>query len=838
MSTVVRLSLIATIPTLAAFAPPAAGPIRLHASSDAAARAQALAERQAGGGPAFDFWGAVPARLAARNDRLGGTVTLDDLTDAVRVRLDDGPDFTLGWRRLGRPERMQPVGRVVDVRTDGHQADLVHADLPWARHWLLNGPAGLEEGFDLDRRPAGEGPLVLELVVEGDVVASPHARGAELRHAPSGAHMLYADLMAFDARGRTLPSRMLVEGDTITLLVDDADARYPIRIDPIRPNAANNAQPWGVIDGPPQMLFFGLSSDLHDRRVVWGEFNHDSDRGRVRVLDFPAGGPGTLVAGPEGNASGDRFGLRVAISESYLAVLEATALRFYRDAGGSYVSDGQVAVRTNGPLAIHGDRVVVWDDRANALLTFRRDGPSMWNEVGRIPLGPTAAITDLDVCSNDTGVYSVFTGAAARVVYALPIAATSLSDGQALVEGPRGTADQRYGTSVACDGDTIAVGAPTTSSNQTSRLYVFERDFGAATFSLNRILSSDRKGMGWGVDVLRDTIVASVTGDDSLPNNLEPPGALSFERQASGRFAEFQFHSYGQGAGFAGNKVALGRGGLLIADTMSALPGGKLLYWWTEVGRGGSCEIDLECTSNQCVEGVCCESACGPDACLACTSARTGMPNGVCAPTPAGSVCGDAGDGVCDLRDTCDGNGTCIDRRAPDGQSCDLDSLACNGTATCASGVCQDVAAPDCPDVDACTVSSCEEPAGMCATTRLEGCCLADAECDDGDACTTDACVDNACVVEPIPGCGDNRCFCNTTLGCDSDCACDPQCLCLCDVSNGCDDGCGQCDPECDGVTPTPAPEPESCQTAPAPSLVSLLLVVVALLLARRRRAH
>jgi hypothetical protein len=101
------------------------------------------------------------------------------------------------------------------------------------------GVDGVRQDFVLPRRPAGHGSLRLELKVDG---ARPGAApdGVRLVLSGSGRKLAYNHLRATDANGRQLAARMEVRGKSeirnqkseIALVVDDADAVYPVRIDP------------------------------------------------------------------------------------------------------------------------------------------------------------------------------------------------------------------------------------------------------------------------------------------------------------------------------------------------------------------------------------------------------------------------------------------------------------------------------------------------------------------------------------------------------------------------------------------------------------------------------
>jgi len=116
--------------------------------------------------------------------------------------------------------------------------------------WYLNGPLGIGAGnCVLDERPSGEGALLLEVEITGlepTLLAGGHRRvcGAPA----SGSRLRYADLWAVDANGYPLEAHMAVEGSKVTLVLDDARARYPLWIDPL---AWSEQQTLRASDGEP-----------------------------------------------------------------------------------------------------------------------------------------------------------------------------------------------------------------------------------------------------------------------------------------------------------------------------------------------------------------------------------------------------------------------------------------------------------------------------------------------------------------------------------------------------------------------------------------------------------
>jgi len=102
--------------------------------------------------------------------------------------------------------------------------------------YYRNGPAGLEQGFQLRHPPRGaaDGELRLTMKLSGNTRAAiaPGADAVTFRHAGSPA-LTYGALFATDAAGRALRTRLALAGSELVLVVDARGARYPLSIDPL-----------------------------------------------------------------------------------------------------------------------------------------------------------------------------------------------------------------------------------------------------------------------------------------------------------------------------------------------------------------------------------------------------------------------------------------------------------------------------------------------------------------------------------------------------------------------------------------------------------------------------
>jgi RHS repeat-associated protein len=177
---------------------------------------------------------------AYRVSRLGGGYQAANPAQRLRVRFDRaGVRVQSGKAQLGLrlgavgygASLVAPARAVPQARSN--RVVYVHGGLS---EWYANGPLGLEQGFTLAQAPAGSSamPLTLSLALDGNTHASVDASGRSLTLAePGGSSLRYDNLLATDARGRTLHSWITLRAERVLLHVDAHDARYPLQIDPL-----------------------------------------------------------------------------------------------------------------------------------------------------------------------------------------------------------------------------------------------------------------------------------------------------------------------------------------------------------------------------------------------------------------------------------------------------------------------------------------------------------------------------------------------------------------------------------------------------------------------------
>jgi hypothetical protein len=156
-------------------------------------------------------------------------VRVVDRTAAGRPEL-----VSLRLSGVGRGSKLPGVG-AAKIEHRGARVELRRAGLV---EWYENRPAGLEQGFTIERRPRGRGPLRLELAFSG--TAGRITNGSLELAGASGRRLRYGNLRARDARGRELAARMELAGaGRLRLVVADERAAYPVTIDPLLTGAAD-----------------------------------------------------------------------------------------------------------------------------------------------------------------------------------------------------------------------------------------------------------------------------------------------------------------------------------------------------------------------------------------------------------------------------------------------------------------------------------------------------------------------------------------------------------------------------------------------------------------------
>ena len=242
-------------------------------------------------------------------------VSLHDRGNAEAPALLD-----LSLSDVGRADRLAKVA-AGELAHDGARVEIRR---PGLAEWYVNSLAGLEQGFTVERRPPGDGALVLELHFAG-ATATAQGDGELLFHAATGRSLRLGALRAQDAQGRRLDARFELAGaDRLRLVVADATAAYPVTIDPLLSATFDT-----TFAASQAGAFLGCAVAIADTNgdgyadVVIGAEGYDSgqaDEGAVFVFNggpsgIANGGPAMASALLQGNQAGIAFGAYVATGD-------------------------------------------------------------------------------------------------------------------------------------------------------------------------------------------------------------------------------------------------------------------------------------------------------------------------------------------------------------------------------------------------------------------------------------------------------------------------------------------------------------------------------------------
>ncbi|WP_169796535.1 hypothetical protein [Chondromyces crocatus] len=627
----------------------------------------------------------------------------------------------------------------------GRRAEYRHGDVV---EWYQHGPLGLEQGFDLARRPAcsaaGEGRVELSMTLGGTVRPElADERTIRLRDAAGREVGRYAELFVRDAAGREIPASLDVRGDRIRILVDDRVATYPLVIDPLVWEVSEQLATSGA--GALEQL--GTSIVLSGDTALLGA--PEATVGTV---------PGAGVVYVFGRVSGAwveqqklhaaytppalpvarRFGASLALSGDtavigaphHAGINSSGRAYVFTRAGGTWTEQQALAPPAGLPhdefgnaVALDGDTALIGAQRddghgtdAGAVYVFSRTG-SLWSQVTKL--------FALDAAAGDTfGAAIAFSEQQALI--GAPRHGTPFASAGAVYVMDRGggvwlqidkltapsVSVRQFGQAIAMDGDTAVIGAPgdLTLGPGVGAAYVYTRADGFWNQSQQLLPSGAApEAFGAAVALLGDRLAVGAP--------LEGPadeGAAYFFERSGGLFTETGERTAPTPAQHFGAFIALGVDFALAGAPHTLAQQGAVyaLHQVDLLADGQPCADDGACVSGHCVDGVCCDQPCGGDgsACQACSASRGAQADGTCTVLPSGTLCRDAAS-ACDLAETCDGlSGECPpDALALAGTSCRASVGPCDAEEVC------DGATLDCPpDLSAPAGTTCRFAVGPC----------------------------------------------------------------------------------------------------------------------------
>jgi|GEM_PF-2423840 len=558
MSTL-RLPAILTLGALVAVAPAHAGtPSETHPALDALQPSQrdgllaALDEARHTARPVDG----VADRLVARN--LGQRWSLAFDARGLTVVPDAGA-FTWGLelRAWGVDGARAHLDRGLDLVADGRRVER-HWDAGLVE-WYLNDERGVEHGFTLTERPAGDTTraLVFELAVRGDLepAVSANGRDVDFVDAHGTRALSYDGLVAFDRDGDHLPAAFRVDADgDLVLSVDDRGADYPITIDPVAQQQvylkASNAEAEDR---------FGFTCSVFGNTVAIGApvessaaTGIDGDQelpgvnggtsGAVYIFSVDGSGVWSQDTYIKASNTGllDQFGSSVCLHGDTLVVGAPFEKSAATGVNGNQADDSAIDAGAAYVFVRNGG---VWSQqaylKAHNTQAFDAFGTSV------AVFGDTIAVGAPFEDSSTTGVNNGGRGNNAAqnagAVYLFERAGTNWTQ-TAYVKGfgTSSGAGDHFGQAVALGEDVLAVGAPGYSPGFDSQgaLFVYERNGGVwapeADFLHETTVEAFDDRFGAAVALQGDTIVAGAPFEDDMGNTPESGAAYVYERIGGG----------------------------------------------------------------------------------------------------------------------------------------------------------------------------------------------------------------------------------------------------------------------------------------------------------------
>lgn len=447
-------------------------------------------------------------------------------------------------RAVGRPKCVEARGSRIEYQWNDNLTE-----------WYVNDARGLEHGYTIHKRSgagttksqhknwaftlAVRGGLLPRVCVDGQSVAFVNDAGTSV--------ISYTGLSVYDATGANVPawfesapsSQASSPGPhAIRIVIDDAEAAYPLTVDPIAQQAYLKASNPDIDDE------FGRSVAVSGDTVVIGAWIEDSNA--------------TGVNGDQANNSASRSGAAYVFVRSggvwtQQAYLKASNTEAGDQFGWSVSVSGDTVVvgaynESSNATGVNGDQANNIAGGSGAAYVFARTG-GVWSQQAYLKASNTGAFDRFGFSvavsgdtivvgadsedSNATGVdgngadNSANTAGAAYVFFRT---GTTWSQ-QAYLKASNSAADDTFGTTVAVSGDTVVVGAHQEDSNATGvngdqannsalsagAAYVFVRSGGLwgqqAYLKASNTEAFDR--FGESVAVSGDTVVVGSPNEDS-----------------------------------------------------------------------------------------------------------------------------------------------------------------------------------------------------------------------------------------------------------------------------------------------------------------------------------
>ncbi|MEL6342125.1 MAG: MopE-related protein [Myxococcota bacterium] len=195
-------------------------------------------------------WETIQARIAADARRFvavdvgqfearlpqGRVASLDDHGAVLRRGADALSVALVGYGRADAWQDAQPIAPRFGACAEGtprQDGCVLRVEQPRQNlmAWWVGRRQGLQQGWTVEARLEGAGPLLLEVAFDGSFA---EVDGEDVTLvAADGRVWRYGALGAWDATGAPLRAWMEADADRVRIAVNDQDAQYPLTVDPI-----------------------------------------------------------------------------------------------------------------------------------------------------------------------------------------------------------------------------------------------------------------------------------------------------------------------------------------------------------------------------------------------------------------------------------------------------------------------------------------------------------------------------------------------------------------------------------------------------------------------------
>jgi hypothetical protein len=446
----------------------------------------------------------------------------------------------VAWGRGSSLKQVKPVQPVIHgSRTNYHHGSLTA--------WWQVLPVGIEQGFTITERPDGRGKLKLTLAATG------HQHVNASSNALSWGKLRYGKLVVTDANNKVIPAALKYTGKSILITLNDANAAYPLTVDPL----VWIEQKVAASDGTGH-FDFGQAVALDNTTALIGAdlatVDGNTQQGAVYVFTKSNGKwteSGKLTAN-DGEAN-DTFGTSISLYDNTALIGAGSAsVKGNRSQGAAYI------------FVKSGD---TWTEKAK--LTAKDGKPFAQFALSVALDKKTALIGALGASVNGNyaqGAAYVFTKSQGAWRQTAKLTAND------------GSTYDEFGSAVALAGTTALIGAGMASVNgnqQQGAAYIFTESKGTWAQTAKLTASDAAAGEGFGDPIALNGTTALIGAGGATVDGKQAQGAAYIFAKSNGTWtqkAELTAKD-GRPGDFFGTAVALENTRALIGAHFAAVSG-------------------------------------------------------------------------------------------------------------------------------------------------------------------------------------------------------------------------------------------------------------------------